>query len=153
MSQQDHALMKMRPVDERVNLEDPEALGQTEQVAEGRKREKHSSGWRHISVKQLQQGQDERDVEVSLEHRLHFLGDLFTNLLRRQWRWRRRYTLIGAGVAAVVIGYKTGFPGPAGSVMLNGAAMKQEAQVEIDKLEKELQNLVTSGEGYAFVIG
>jgi hypothetical protein len=44
MSQQDHALMKIRPVDERVNLEDPEALGQTEQVAEGRKREKHSSG-------------------------------------------------------------------------------------------------------------
>ena len=46
-----------------------------------------------------------------------------------------------------------GFPGPNGSVMLNGATLKQEAQVEIDKLEKELLNMVTSGEGYSFIIG
>jgi hypothetical protein len=37
--------------------------------------------------------------------------------------------------------------------MLNGATLKQEAQVEIDKLEKELLNMVTSGDGYAFIIG
>lgn len=46
-----------------------------------------------------------------------------------------------------------GFPGPNGNTQLNGATMKQEAQVEIDKLEKELLNLVTSGEGYSFIIG
>ena len=46
-----------------------------------------------------------------------------------------------------------GFPGPNGNTQFNGATLKQEAQVEIDKLEKELLNLVTSGEGYSFVIG
>jgi hypothetical protein len=46
-----------------------------------------------------------------------------------------------------------GFPGPNGNVQLNGATLKQEAQVEIDKLEKELTTMVTSGDGYAFIIG
>ncbi len=46
-----------------------------------------------------------------------------------------------------------GFPGPNGNVMLNGATLKQEAKVEIDKLEKELLNQITSGDGYSFVIG
>lgn len=46
-----------------------------------------------------------------------------------------------------------GFPGPNGSVMLNGATMKSEAEAEIRLLELELLNLVTSGDGYAFVIG
>jgi hypothetical protein len=46
-----------------------------------------------------------------------------------------------------------GFPGPTGTVQLNGATLKQEAQTEIDKLELELLNLVTSGDGYGFVIG
>lgn len=49
--------------------------------------------------------------------------------------------------------FPSGFPGPNGNVQLNGAALKQEAQAEIDKLEKELLNLVTSGDGYGFVIG
>jgi hypothetical protein len=46
-----------------------------------------------------------------------------------------------------------GFPGPNGNTTLNGSTLKQEAQVEIEKLEKELLNLVTSGDGYSFVIG
>jgi hypothetical protein len=46
-----------------------------------------------------------------------------------------------------------GFPGPTGNVQLNGATLKQEAQVEIDKLEKQLLDLVTSSDGYSFVIG
>lgn len=46
-----------------------------------------------------------------------------------------------------------GFPGPNGSVTLNGATLKQEAKVELDNLEKELENLVVSGDGYSFVIG
>jgi hypothetical protein len=46
-----------------------------------------------------------------------------------------------------------GFPGPSGNVQLNGANMKQEAQVELEKLEQQLLNLVTSGDGYSFVIG
>jgi hypothetical protein len=46
-----------------------------------------------------------------------------------------------------------GFPGPNGNVMLNGATLKQEAQAEILNLEKELMDLVTSSDGYSFVIG
>jgi hypothetical protein len=46
-----------------------------------------------------------------------------------------------------------GFPGPNGSVVLNGAALKQEAQAEMDKLEIQLEKQVTSGDGYGFIIG
>jgi hypothetical protein len=46
-----------------------------------------------------------------------------------------------------------GFPGPNGNVMLNGATLKQEAQVQIEKLEKQLHDLVTSSDGYSFIIG
>lgn len=46
-----------------------------------------------------------------------------------------------------------GFPGPTGNVTLNGATMKQEAQAELEKLEKQLLDLVTSSDGYSFVIG
>ena len=49
--------------------------------------------------------------------------------------------------------FPSGFPGPNGNVMFNGANAKQEAQVEIDKLEVELINMVTSGDGYAFIVG
>lgn len=46
-----------------------------------------------------------------------------------------------------------GFPGPNGSVTMNGSALKQEARADMDRLEKELIDLVTSGEGYSFIIG
>lgn len=49
--------------------------------------------------------------------------------------------------------FPSGFPGPNGNVQLNGSSMKQEAQAEIEKLEAQLLNLVTSGDGYGFVIG
>lgn len=49
--------------------------------------------------------------------------------------------------------FPSGFPGPNGNIMLNGAALKQEAQAEIDKLEQQLLNLVTASDGYGFVIG
>ena len=49
--------------------------------------------------------------------------------------------------------YTTGFPGPNGSVVLNGDALINEAKEEIEVLEKELDNLVTAGDGYGFVIG
>lgn len=49
--------------------------------------------------------------------------------------------------------FPSGFPGPSGNVMLNGATLKQEATVEIEKLEKQLLDLVTSSDGYGFVIG
>lgn len=49
--------------------------------------------------------------------------------------------------------FPSGFPGPTGNVMLNGNELKMEAQVEIEKLEKQLKDIVTGPDGYAFVIG
>jgi hypothetical protein len=46
-----------------------------------------------------------------------------------------------------------GFPGPSGNVTLNGATLKTEALAEMEKLETQLFNLVTSSDGYSFVIG
>ncbi len=49
--------------------------------------------------------------------------------------------------------YSSGFAGPTGNVTLNGSALKSEAMTEIIKLEKQLLDLVTSGDGYSFTIG
>ena len=69
--------------------------------------------------------------------------------------WLRSY---GTAYSKYMLGearskFPAGFPGPNGNVTLNGDTLKREAQVEIDKLEKQLQNLITSGDGYSFVIG
>lgn len=49
--------------------------------------------------------------------------------------------------------FPSGLPGPNGTVMMNGATMKQEAQVAIDNLEKQLLNQVAGGDGYGFICG
>jgi hypothetical protein len=49
--------------------------------------------------------------------------------------------------------FSGGLPGPGGNITLNGASMKTEAQQEVDKLEKELLNIVTGNDGYGFIIG
>ena len=43
--------------------------------------------------------------------------------------------------------------GPQGGTSLNGAALKAEAQQEIDKLIVNLRTQVTGGSGYTFIIG
>jgi hypothetical protein len=43
--------------------------------------------------------------------------------------------------------------GPQGGSSLNGAAMKAEAQTDLDRLTKELETLVAGGSGYSFIIG
>jgi hypothetical protein len=43
--------------------------------------------------------------------------------------------------------------GPQGGSSLNGAAMKAEAQTDLDRLTKELETLVSGGSGYSFIIG
>lgn len=69
--------------------------------------------------------------------------------------WLRSYSL---AYAKYMLGeardkFPGGFPGPSGNVTLNGATLKQEAQTEMEKLEKQLLDLVTSSDGYSFVIG
>jgi len=49
--------------------------------------------------------------------------------------------------------FPAGLPGPTGNVTLNGSQLKQEARQDIDRLEKDLINLVTSDDGYSFIIG
>lgn len=43
--------------------------------------------------------------------------------------------------------------GPQGGITLNGDALKQEAQAEMDRLENEVTNQIDQSEGYGFVIG
>lgn len=69
--------------------------------------------------------------------------------------WLRSYA---TAVAKYMLGeardkFPGGFPGPNGSVTLNGSTLKQEAQAEIDKLDKELMDIVTGPDGYGFIIG
>lgn len=49
--------------------------------------------------------------------------------------------------------FQSGLPGPGGSVMLNGEAMKAEALGELERLEIELQNFVMGRDGMPFRIG
>ncbi len=49
--------------------------------------------------------------------------------------------------------FTSGFAGPQGSIMLNGDQLKQEAMQEMERLETEIQNFVTSDSGYPFIIG
>jgi hypothetical protein len=43
--------------------------------------------------------------------------------------------------------------GPGSSITLNGTALIQEGKDEIEKLEKEIDNLIPGGTGYTFVLG
>jgi len=49
--------------------------------------------------------------------------------------------------------YASGLPGPNGTVTLNGEALKQEGAAELERLEMELQNFVTSRDGMPFRVG
>lgn len=49
--------------------------------------------------------------------------------------------------------FPSGLPGPSGSVMLNGDQLKQEAQLEMERLEEELLNFSASSDGFPFLIG
>lgn len=43
--------------------------------------------------------------------------------------------------------------GPQGGTTLNGDALKQEAQTEMERLEAEVASQISGGQGYSFVIG
>lgn len=49
--------------------------------------------------------------------------------------------------------YPGGYPGPTGSVTLNGDQLLAESKEELEKLEIEMDNIVTGSDGYGFVIG
>lgn len=49
--------------------------------------------------------------------------------------------------------FTSGLPGPNGTIQFNGDALMAEAKEEIEKLDKELIDIVTGGDGYSFIIG
>lgn len=68
--------------------------------------------------------------------------------------WLRSYAV---AQAKKILGQGRGkfasLAGPQGGITLNGDALKQEAEAEIEKLELELTNLVDQDTGYGFIIG
>ena len=69
--------------------------------------------------------------------------------------WLRSYAL---AMCMMYLGqargkFPGGFPGPNGNVVMNGDQLLQMAQVEIEKLELQLLNIVTGDAGYGFIIG
>ena len=49
--------------------------------------------------------------------------------------------------------FPSGFPGPNGAVTMNGQTLKTEAAADMEKLETQLTQQVTSSDGYGFIIG
>jgi len=69
-------------------------------------------------------------------------------------QWVKDYTLATAKVMIAQAREKfASIAGPQGGTALNGSSLKQEAQAEIEKLEKELTEQVAGGRGYTFIIG
>lgn len=69
-------------------------------------------------------------------------------------QWFKDYTL---AVCKMMLGEArskfNNIAGPTGAGGLNGTALKQEAQQEMEKLDKELETYVAGGTGYTLVIG
>jgi hypothetical protein len=69
-------------------------------------------------------------------------------------QWIRDYSLANCKMMLGQARSKFGsIAGPQGGGQLNGSALIQEGQAEIEKLDKELELLVAGGTGYSFVIG
>jgi hypothetical protein len=69
-------------------------------------------------------------------------------------QWIRDYSLANCKMILGQARSKfSSIAGPQGGSQLNGASLLQEAQVEIEKLEKELDLLVAGGTGFSFLIG
>jgi hypothetical protein len=69
-------------------------------------------------------------------------------------QWIKDYTLANCKLMLAQAREKfASIAGPQGGTALNGAALKAEANADIEKLEKELETQVSGGSGYYFIIG
>lgn len=69
-------------------------------------------------------------------------------------QWIRDYTLANCKLMLGEAREKFAqIAGPQGGSSLNGTAMKTEAKADMEKLEAELMQQVTGGQGYTFIIG
>ena len=79
-------------------------------------------------------------------------SELMNDYLAKQWI--KDYTLAKCKYMLGEARSKFGtIAGPQGGSTLNGDALKQEAQAELDKLEEDLKLQVAGGMGYGFTIG
>lgn len=69
-------------------------------------------------------------------------------------QWIKDYTLSSCKIMLAQAREKFAqIAGPQGGTSLNGAAMKTEANAELERLEKEIENLVPGGSPMTFIIG
>jgi len=69
-------------------------------------------------------------------------------------QWIKDYTLaICKGILGEARGKFSTIAGPQGGSQLNGSDLKAASKEEIEKLDKELETLVSGGTGYTFIIG
>lgn len=77
------------------------------------------------------------------------INDVYTGPWLRQYATAYSKMMLGEARDK----FPSGFAGPNGNVLFNGATMKQEAINEMDKLEAQLLTLITGSDGYGFIIG
>jgi hypothetical protein len=69
-------------------------------------------------------------------------------------QWIKDYTLaICKGILGEARSKFGTIAGPQGGTQLNGADLKSASKEELEKLDKELETLISGGTGYTFVIG
>lgn len=103
-------------------------------------------------LKLIRRPKSEEDVLVKTwMHRPEFviLTDPYTTPWVRDYALAHCKKMLGEARGK----FQSGLPGPGGSVMLNGEAMKSEALADLERLELELQNFVVSRDGLPFRIG
>lgn len=79
----------------------------------------------------------------------YLLTDTYTGPWIREYATAKAKMMLGEARSK----FPGGLPGPGGSVLLNGEQMKSEGLQEMERLEMELQNFVTSRDGMPFRIG
>ena len=69
-------------------------------------------------------------------------------------QWIRDYSLANCKMILGEARSKFGtIAGPQGGSQLNGSALQQAGVTELEKLDKELETLISGGTGYSFIIG
>jgi hypothetical protein len=77
---------------------------------------------------------------------------LINDLYAKQWI--RDYTLANCKLMLGEARSKfQSIAGPQGGGSLNGGDLKSDGKAEIEKLDKELETLISGGTGYTFIIG
>jgi hypothetical protein len=79
----------------------------------------------------------------------YIITDTYTGPWIREYATAKAKMMLGEARSK----FPGGLPGPGGSVLLNGEQMKSEGLQEMERLEMELQNFVTSRDGMPFRIG